>query len=56
MAGTIEVESSSGMVKRAGSRGAQLQQGQRIDLAQADMLGEFVLALVQIVVGHLHAS
>ena len=31
-----------------------MNQRQRIDLKQADVLGEFVLALVEVVVGHLH--
>ena len=34
---------------------AQLDQRQRVHLEQADVLGQLVLALVQVVVGHLHA-
>ena len=47
--------SSSGSAHRAAAGRAQLQQRQRVDLEQADVLGQLVLALVQLVVGQLHA-
>ena len=54
MAGTIQVEHLFRHREAASAGGAQLHQRQRIDLQQADVLGQLVLALVQVVIGHLH--
>ena len=55
MARAVHVEQRLGQPHRAAAGRAQLQQRQRIHLQQADVLGQLVLALVEVVVGHLHA-
>lgn len=51
----VEVEELLRERDRAAARSAQLQQRLRRDLAQADVLGQLVLAAVELVVGELHA-
>lgn len=55
MPGTVHVEQRLGQPYRAAAGGAQLDERQRVHLEQADVLGQLVLALVEVVVGHLHA-
>jgi len=39
---------------RAGPGNPQRQQGQRVELAQGDVAGQFEFPLVVVVIGHLH--
>ena len=55
VAGAVHVEQSLGQAHRAATGRAQSNQCQRVHLEQADVLGQFILTLVEFVVGHLHA-
>src|SRR5438105_2126997 len=55
MTWAVHVKQGFGQGYRAATGGAQLKQGEWVELQQADMLGHFIFAAVEVVVGHFHA-
>ena len=55
MARRVEIEKGFGKADCAPALSAQLQQGYRIDLGEADVFGQLIFAVVEVLVGDLHA-